>query len=118
VAAVRERKSFLAEAVATAEPAEAAPPWLTVRIPESGGLFVQALQEHAGLVEEIIGRVVGQAVRLRVASGSLPDAGTSTAAAPRRMSEASIRAERLSHLRAKDPALDTAAEALDLEIVE
>jgi hypothetical protein len=34
------------------------------------------------------------------------------------MSEASIRAERLSHLRAKDPALDTAAEALDLEIVE
>jgi len=118
VAAVRERKSFLAEAVATAEPAEAAPPWLTVRIPESGGLFVQALQEHAGLVEEIIGRVVGQAVRLRVASGSPPDAGTSTAAAPRRMSEASIRAERLSHLRAKDPALDTAAEALDLEIVE
>ena len=119
VAAVRERKPFLAEAVATAEPAEAAPPWLTVRIPESGGLFVQALQEHAGLVEEIIGRVVGQAVRLRVASGSPPDAGTGgAAAAPRRMSEASIRAERLSHLRAKDPALDTAAEALDLEIVE
>ncbi|HEY6948358.1 MAG TPA: hypothetical protein VI297_06035, partial [Gemmatimonadales bacterium] len=118
VAAVRERKPFLAEAVATAEPAEAAPPWLTVRIPESGGLFVQALQEHVGLIEEIIGRVVGQAVRLRVVSGSPPDAGTGAAAAPRRMSDASIRAERLSHLRAKDPALDTAAEALDLEIVE
>jgi hypothetical protein len=118
VAAVRERKAFLAEAVATAEPAEAAPPWLTVRMPEAGGLFVQPLQEHAGLVEEILGRVVGQPVRLRVVSGSPPDAGTGGATAPRRMSEASIRAERLSQLRTKDPALDTAAEALDLEIVE
>jgi hypothetical protein len=34
------------------------------------------------------------------------------------MSEASIRADRLTSLRAKDPTLDTAAEALDLEIVE
>lgn len=118
VAAVRERKPFLAEAVATAEPADAAPPWLSVRVPESGGLFVQALQEQAGLVEEIIGRVVGQAVRLRVVSGSPADSGAGAGAPPRRMSEASIRAERLSHLRTKDPALDTAAEALDLEIVE
>ena len=116
VAAVRERKPFLGEAVATAEPADAEPPWLTVRLPESAGLFVQPLQEQAGLVEEIVGRAVGQPVRLRVVSGSSPDAGTP--AAPRRMSEASIRADRLTNLRAKDPALDTAADALDLEIVE
>ncbi|HEY8106050.1 MAG TPA: DNA polymerase III subunit gamma/tau [Gemmatimonadales bacterium] len=116
VAAVRERRPFLGEAVGTAEPAEVEAPWLTLRLPESAGLFVQPLQEHAALVEEIVGRAVGQPVRLRIASGPLVDAGTPVA--PRRMSEASIRADRLTHLRAKDPALDTAAEALDLEIVE
>ena len=118
VAAVRDRKPFLGEAVATAEPADAAPPWLTLRIPESGGLFVQPLQEQAALVEEVIARLVGQPVRLRVVSGPAHDVEAPPPPPSRRMSEASIRADRLSSLRAKDPALDTAAEALDLEIVE
>jgi DNA polymerase III subunit gamma/tau len=116
VAAVRERRPFLGEAIATAEPAEAAPPWLTVRIAQSGGLFVQPLQEQAAVVEEILSRVVGQPLRLRVTSGPPAEAGAP--APPRRMSDASIRADRLSRIRAKDPTLDTAAEALDLEIVE
>jgi hypothetical protein len=34
------------------------------------------------------------------------------------MSESGIRAERLKGLRARDPALDVAADELDLEIVE
>ncbi|MGH7525451.1 MAG: hypothetical protein ACREMX_01975 [Gemmatimonadales bacterium] len=36
----------------------------------------------------------------------------------RRLSEAGLKAERLKTFRAKDPALDTAADALDLEIVD
>jgi DNA polymerase-3 subunit gamma/tau len=116
VAAVRERRPFLGEAIATAEPAEAAPPWLTVRIAQSGGLFVQPLQEQAAVVEEVLSRVVGQPLRLRVTSGPPAEAGAP--APPRRMSDASIRADRLSLIRAKDPTLDTAADALDLEIVE
>jgi DNA polymerase-3 subunit gamma/tau len=115
VAAVRERKPFLGEAAASAEPAEVAPPWLTLRVPESGGFFVQPLQEQAALVEEIVSGVVRQPVQLRVMAGPAPAAGP---APMRRMSEASIRADRLTSLRAKDPTLDTAAEALDLEIVE
>ena len=39
-------------------------------------------------------------------------------AKPRRISESSLKAERLREFRAKDPALDTAADALDLEIVD
>ena len=116
VAAVRERRPFLGEAIATAEPAEAAPPWLTVRIAQSGGLFVQPLQEQAAVVEEVLSRVVGQPLRLRVTSGPPAEAGAPPP--PRRMSDASIRADRLSLIRAKDPTLDTAADALDLEIVE
>jgi DNA polymerase III subunit gamma/tau len=116
VAAVRERRPFLGEAVATAEPAEVAPPWVTVRVPESGALFVQPLQEHTAQLEQILGQVVGALVRLRVVAGE--GGGTGGSEAPKRMSEASIRADRLKRLRAKDPALDTAADALDLEIVE
>jgi DNA polymerase-3 subunit gamma/tau len=116
VAAVRERRPFLGEAVATAEPAEVAPPWVTVRVPESGALFVQPLQEHTAQLEQILGQVVGALVRLRVVAGE--GGGTGGVEAPKRLSEASIRADRLTRLRAKDPALDTAADALDLEIVE
>jgi hypothetical protein len=116
VAAVRERRSFLGEAVATAEPAEVAPPWVTIRVSGSSGLFVQPLQEHALVIEEIIGQALGSPVRLRVTAGS--GVGPAEPDSPKRMSEASIRADRLKHLRAKDPALDMAADALDLEIVE
>jgi DNA polymerase III subunit gamma/tau len=116
VAAVRERRSFLGEAVATAEPAEVAPPWVTIRVSGSSALFVQPLQEHAAVIEEIIGQALGSPVRLRVTAGS--GVGPAAPESPKRMSEASIRADRLKHLRAKDPALDMAADALDLEIVE
>jgi DNA polymerase-3 subunit gamma/tau len=116
VAAVRERRAFLGEATATAEPAEVAPPWLTIRLPESSALFVQPLQEQATVVEEILGQVLGQPVRLRIVAGTA--AGPASPEPPKRMSDASIRADRLRSLRARDPALDLAADALDLEIVE
>jgi len=116
VAAVRERRAFLGEATATAEPAEVAPPWLTIRLPESSALFVQPLQEQATVVEEILGQVLGQPVRLRIVAGTV--AGPASPEPPKRMSDASIRADRLRSLRARDPALDLAADALDLEIVE
>ena len=116
VAAVRERRQFLGEAAATAEPVEVAPPSLIIRLPESAALFVGPLQEQASFVENIVGQFVGQAVRLRVVAG----AGSESAPPnpPKRMSDASIRADRLRSLRARDPALDLAADALDLEIVE
>jgi hypothetical protein len=116
VTAVRERRSFLGEAAATAEPAEVSPPWLTIRLPEGGALFVEPLQEQAAVLEEIVGQAVGQPVRLRVVAG--PGSGAPPRETPKRMSDASIRADRLKSLRARDPSLDLAADALDLEIVE
>jgi len=116
IAAVRERRSFLGEAIATAEPAEVAPPWVTIRVPESGALFVEPLQEQAAQLEQILGQFLAGVVKLRVVSGGA--AGPGGSEGPKRMSEASVRADRLKRLRATDPALDTAADALDLEIVE
>jgi DNA polymerase-3 subunit gamma/tau len=116
VGAVRERRAFLGEAAATAEPVEVAPPGLTIRLPESAALFAEPLQEQASFVEEIVGQFVGQAVRLRVVAGGSSESPPTNP--PKRMSDASIRADRLRSLRARDPALDLAADALDLEIVE
>jgi len=116
VTAVRERRSFLGEAIATAEPVDVSPPWLTIQVPESSAIFVQPLQEHSAQLEQILGQAVGGAVKLRVVAGG--GGGPAGSEGPKRMSEASVRADRLKRLRAKDPALDTAADALDLEIVE
>jgi DNA polymerase-3 subunit gamma/tau len=118
VAAVRERRQFLGEALGGAEPALVAPPWLTIQLPESAGFFVTPLQEQAAVIEEVLTRAVGEPVRLKVTAGGLAPPPASEEPRPKRMSESSIRAERLKTLRAKDPTLDTAADALDLEIVE
>jgi hypothetical protein len=116
VVAVRAHSRFLGEAFAATEPAELELPWLTVVMREPNPLFADRLLQEAAKVEEVLSRSLGQPVRLRVTSASgTPEALPSK---PRRMSESSLKAERLREFRSKDPALDTAADALDLEIVD
>jgi len=114
VAAVRVHSRFLGEALAASEPATLELPWLTVVMAEPNQLFADRLYQEAGQVEQVLSRSLGQAVRLRVTAG--PELGASSK--PRRMSDSSLKAERLREFRSKDPALDTAADALDLEIVD
>jgi DNA polymerase III subunit gamma/tau len=116
VAAMRTHSRFLGEALAAGEPAALDLPWLTVAMGEPNPLLADRLQEEAAKVEEVLSRSLGQPVRLRVTSTPAVDSGD--AGKPRRISETSIKAERLREFRAKDPALDTAADALDLEIVD
>jgi hypothetical protein len=115
VSAVRARSTILADAAASAVPTEAAPPWLTVAVGESNPFLVQLLEEQGRQVEEILARAVGAPVRLKVV---VPNAGGGPEGRPERPTEAAARAERLRALRGRDPALDTAVDALDLEIVE
>ena len=116
VAAVRAQSRFLGEALAASQPAAIESPWLTVAMTEPNPLFADRLHEEAGKVEEVLSRSLGEAVRLRVTSDQA--AGAPAQAKPRRMSESGLKAERLREFRSKDPALDTAADALDLEIVD
>jgi hypothetical protein len=116
VMAVRNHSRFLGEAFAATEPAELDLPWLTVHMRESNQLFTERLLQEAAKVEEVLSRSLGQPVRLRVTAGQTPAGAAPTK--PRRMSESSLKAERLREFRSKDPALDTAADALDLEIVD
>ncbi len=116
IAAVRVQSRFLGEALAATQPVSLESPWLSVVMAQPNPLFADSLQEQAGKVEEVLSRSLGQQVRLRVTA---PDATAATPSVrPRRMSESSLKAERLREFRSKDPALDTAADALDLEIVD
>ena len=116
IAAVRVQSRFLGEALAATQPVSLEPPWLTVVMGKPNPLFADSLQEQAGKVEEVLSRSLGQQVRLRVTAAEA--AAATPGLKPRRMSESSLKAERLREFRSKDPALDTAADALDLEIVD
>jgi DNA polymerase-3 subunit gamma/tau len=114
VVAARVQSRFLGELLASVDPAELALPWLSVVMKESNQLFAERLEQEASKVEEILTRTLGQPVRLRVTM-AVPEGGPP---AKRRISDASIKADRLREFRSKDPTLDTAADALDLEIVD
>jgi DNA polymerase III subunit gamma/tau len=116
VAELRGRSRFLGEALAGTAPAAVELPWITVLLTEPNPLFSERLQAQAQVVEEVLQRVIGQPARLRVSEAA--PAGESGQPRPRKLSEASLKADRLRSFRSKDPTLDTAADALDLEIVD
>jgi hypothetical protein len=116
VAEVRERSRFLGEALSHTAAAALELPWLTVALAEPNPLFAERLQAQARLVEEVLGRAIGQPARLRVTEAGSPDGAP--APKPRKLTDASLKADRLRAFRTKDPTLDTAADALDLEIVD
>ena len=113
---VRERSRFLGEALSHTTPAALELPWLTVVLAEPNALFVEVLQAQAQVVEEALRQSVGEAIRLRVTEAA--PVGAAASAPRRKLTDTSIKADRLKDFRARDPSLDTAADALDLEIVD
>jgi DNA polymerase-3 subunit gamma/tau len=116
VAEVRGRSRFLGEALSHTTPVALELPWLTVALAEPNPLFAERLQAQAQLVEEVLAQAVGQPARLRVTEAGPVDGAP--APKPRKLTEAGLKADRLRTFRTKDPTLDTAADALDLEIVD
>jgi DNA polymerase III subunit gamma/tau len=116
VAEVRGRSRFLGEALSHTAPLALELPWLTVALAEPNPLFAERLQAQARLVEEVLARALGQPARLRVTEAGPPDGAAPLRA--RKLTDASLKADRLRAFRTKDPTLDTAADTLDLEIVD
>src|SRR3954470_1640041 len=116
IVAARVQSRFLGELLASVEPVGLVLPYLNVALSEPNQLFAERLEQEASKVEEILTRSLGQPIRLRLVAN--PDQVEVPQPKPRRMSDSSIKADRLREFRAKDPALDTAADALDLEIVD
>ena len=115
IVAARVQSRFLGELLAAVEPAELVLPWLNVTLREPNQLFAERLEQEARTVEEILTRTLGQPVRLRVTgpNSGRPPSHPARAGFPIPASKPSV-----PEFRAKDPALDTAADALDLEIVD
>jgi len=111
---VRSRSRFLGEALAGTTPGAVDGSWITLVLAEPNPLFAERIQTQATVVEEVVQRHTGQALRVRVTVAE----GEEAVPKPRAVTESSLRADRLRTFRAKDPALDTAADALDLEIVD
>ena len=78
-------------------------------------LFQDGATRQLAAVETILTAALGTPVTVKVQSAASPRRAT---AKPRRLSVEEIRNERLTQLRSKDPALDAAATALDLELVD
>ena len=116
VADVRAQSRFLGEALAATSPATVEEGTLTVSLAESNPLFAERLQEHARTVEGVLRQATGQPLRLKVTEA--PETVGAGPARPRRLTDESLKADRLRIFRSKDAALDTAADALDLEIVD
>jgi DNA polymerase-3 subunit gamma/tau len=114
VTEVRARSRFLGEALAATTPGALQDGTLEVVLTEPNPLFAERLQAEARQVEDVIRQLSGQAARLRVTERS----AEGMPARPRQLTEAALKADRLRGFRAKDPSLDTAADALDLEIVD
>jgi DNA polymerase-3 subunit gamma/tau len=114
LAEVKARSRFLGEALAGTLPGPVEGSSLPLVLAESNRLFAEGIQAQAAVVEEVVQRHTGQALRIRVTVSQ----GDEAAPKARPITESSLRADRLRSFRAKDPALDTAADALDLEIVD
>ena len=106
----------MGEALAGTRPGAVEGSTLPLVLAESNPLFAERIQAEAAAVEDVVRRHTGQTLRIRVTVGE--DREAAPAPRPRAITESSLRADRLRSFRAKDPALDTAADALDLEIVD
>ena len=114
VEAGRAESRFLAEALAACTVASAEPPNVVVRLAAEQVHMLAPIEKGRRSVEAFLQVRLGVPVTLTVETNS-PSGGGER---PRRMSEASLRSERLKGLRGTDPALDTAVDELDLEIVD
>ena len=75
----------------------------------------EGLERQRDTIAQLVGRYISEAPRIRIVeSGAARTAGS----APSRITAEGANAERLKSLRAKDPTLSAAVDALDLELLE
>lgn len=113
IAAARAESPLLGTALSATEPATVAPPRLILRLTDTDPGLALTLERQRERLAALFRRLLNAPVELAVAERE-----GSQAQAPKRLSAEGLRADRLKGLRGRDPALDVAAEALDLEIVE
>ncbi len=115
VAVARAQGRFLGEAMASARPAAAEAPMVTLTVPDGNPIHVEGLERQRDAVQALLSEALGAPVHLGITAGG-PGPGSTPRA--RRLSESESRAERLRVLKGRDPALEAAADGLDLEVLD
>jgi len=111
---VARKKRMLSESLAHAAPATLLDGVLQISV--DGAMHLEGLDRNRSLMAEAVAAVTGHTIRIELA----PPVATERAREPEtaRLDPRSDRDERLRLYRAKDKALDTAADLLDLELTE
>ncbi len=107
---------LLGQALAHATAEFGAPGTVILRFGPDSALFQEGATRQQGTIETILSAALGAAIVVRLAA--LAPAPTAPVKASKRLSASEERGERLAQLRSRDPALDAAANALDLELVD
>jgi DNA polymerase-3 subunit gamma/tau len=111
----RAKAPMLGSLLSEVEPAAVEGSVVTLRTASVG--HVEGLERQRELVGQLIARYVTEPVRVKLAAARSADSGT-PAGRPVRLTEQGANAERLKLLRGKDPTLNAAVDALDLELLE
>ena len=113
---VARRRRLLGESLKSATPQAAGDEGVILAVAD-GPAQLEGLERNRSVIAAAIHAVTGHRVPV-----SLQEAGAEPSGAsgrePRRLDDGTDREKRLHHYREKDPALDAAAEALDLELLE
>ncbi|MDP3774390.1 MAG: DNA polymerase III subunit gamma/tau [Gemmatimonadales bacterium] len=123
LAALRaDRKMLVAEALEDSDPTGLEGK-LVILSPRGGNPMTrESLERNRSAIEAALSRVTGSALVIGLVPATVPAATPTAAALPatrtQRGSVSDAKAERTRALRGRDPALDSAMEALDLELLE
>ena len=116
LAAAGQRSRLLGQALAVTTPVAAAGGEIRLSAGGDQGMLIEGVRRQIGAVEELLSARFLEPVKVRLMVEDRPD--DAPAGPPKRMTSEVLRAERLERIRRMDPALDTAANELDLEIVD
>ncbi|HMH81407.1 MAG TPA: DNA polymerase III subunit gamma/tau [Gemmatimonadales bacterium] len=88
---------------------------VAIRLLDTNAVHAEGLERQREALGQLVGRYVTAPVRIALEGGG---SGERSTPRPGRLTEDGARAERLNALRAKDPGLNAAVDALDLELLE
>ncbi|MEO5824271.1 MAG: DNA polymerase III subunit gamma/tau [Gemmatimonadales bacterium] len=110
------QSSLLGQALDHSTPRIDAPGLVVLAFSGDSAVFQEGVVRQQSTVETILSSRMGTPTRIVVERTD--HAGTARSGKGARLTSSDIRADRLTSLRKRDPALDAAADALDLELVD
>ncbi len=111
----RAKSPMLGALLQATELAELEGNTLAIRLLDTNPVHVEGIERQRDALALLVGRYIAGPIRIKLEAAAR---GERPAARPARMTEEGVRADRLTALRARDPSLNTAIEALDLELLE